>query len=409
MTYFKNTELASRYNISESTVRNWIKMAKDGRLDLTLTKANGRDYVANSVNNIPLVEKLVEKNRKYRNSLASKVVVPRPEFYKVFNQGQVYDIVRNLELHHEIPRQYNYFDSGAEEWDRYVEELAAEEAPNLLNRTVELIEENQSYLDRRISQYDIVNVVDVGVGNALPAKKLLSHILGRGKLGRYIALDISPDMLDIAQRNIHNWFNKDVAFEGYELDITHERFANILAEDYLSKDGKSAINLILFLGGTPYNLRNPDDAFRTINESMNLNDLLLYSDKLETSDTQPEWFKFDHQPGKIKVADRHRLVFNLLNIDEDFYDAEVGYDPAMRQLYARTRLKTALTIKFDFEEGERILEFEKGDVILLWRSQQVDADDVALQLKKNGFYMLHSSQTEDHEYIMAVAEVKRGL
>lgn len=383
-------------------------MAKEGKLDLTLSQENGRNYVANLPSNMPIIEKLVEENKKYRNTRSAKTVAPRSQFYKVFTQAQIYDIVRNLEIHHEIPRQYNYFDGGADKWDEYTQQLASEDVPNLLNRTTGLIAENQSYLDKRLDKYQRINVVDIGVGNASPAKELLGHLLDRGILGRYIAIDISVEMLEIAERNIKEWFGGRVAFEGYQLDITFERFANILAEDYLKKGSKDAVNLVLFLGGTPYNFRNPDDAFRTINESMNPNDLLIYTDKLENEAMRPQWFDHNAKPGKLTLAPIHRLLFDLLNIDESFYDVEMGFDKENRQRYARARLKVALTLKFDFEDGERALEFEKGDTILLWRSWQMTATRVVGQFDRNGFYVLHSSQTEDHEYILNVAEVKRG-
>lgn len=408
MTYFKNVELAERYNISEATVRNWVKMTREAKLELTLVHEKGRYYVANTPRNLSVIEKLVEGNKKYRNSKSAKTVKPRPQFYDFFTQTQIYDIVRNLEIHHEIPRQYNYFDGGADAWDHYTEQLAHEESPNLLNRTTGLISENQSYLDRRLGKYRRINVVDVGAGNALPVKELLEHLLDQGILGRYIAIDISNELLQIAERNIAKWFKGRVAFEGYQLDITYERFANILAEDYLKRSANDTANLVLFLGGTPYNFRNPDDAFRTINESMNPNDLLVYTDKLETEDMRPQWFNYNAKPGKLTLAPIHRVVFDLLNIDESFYDVEMGFDKASHQRYARTRLKVALTLKFDFEDGERVLEFEKGDTILLWRSWQMTSSEVINQFERNGFYVLHSSQTEGHDYILNVAEVWRS-
>ncbi len=408
MTYFKNVELADRYNISEATVRNWVKMTREGKLELALVQEKGRYYVANTPRNLPLIERLVVDNKKYRNSRSAKVVKPRPQFYKLFSQTQVYDIARNLEIHHEIPRQYNYFDGGADEWDHYVQHLAHEKEPNLLNRTTELIAENQSYLDKRLARYRYVNVVDIGAGNALPVKELLGHLLQQGLLARYIAIDLSTQMLSIAERNIKKWFGNKVTFEGYPLDITYVRFADILAKDYLRSGASDTANLVLFLGGTPHNFRNPDDAFRAINESMNPNDLLIYTHKLETGDVRPEWFDHDVKAKKSTLAPRHRLVFDLLNIDESFYDVEVGFDKDTRQRYARTRLKVALTLKFDFVDGERILEFEKGDTILLWRLWQMLSSDVMDQFERNGFYVLHASQSEDHKYILAVAEVKRN-
>jgi uncharacterized SAM-dependent methyltransferase/transposase len=406
MNYFKNVELAQKYSVSESTVRNWVRMAKQGKLELVLSAASGRLYVANSPSNMPIIDKLVEENRKYRNSLAAKSIAPRPQFYEVFTQSQIYDIVRNLEIHHEVSRQYNYFDGGADKWAEYVERLASENESNLLNRTTGLITENQSYLDRRLAKYKCVNVVDIGVGNALPAKELLSHLLEQGVLGRYIAIDISAEMLEIAKRNIKGWFGDRVIFEGHQMDITYERFAGILTKDYLKKRGRDSTNLILFLGGTADNLRSPDDAFRTINESMNPSDLLLYTNKLETEEMRPQWFDYTAKPGKLSLAPTHRLVFDLLNIDESLYDVEMGFDAQTRQRYTRTRLKLALKLKFDFDDGERTIEFEKGDTILLWRSWQMTAPDVAAQFDRNGFYALHSSQTEDRKYIMTLAEVE---
>lgn len=408
MTHFKNVELASRYKISESTVRNWVKLSKEGKLNLTLTNTKGRFYVANLASNMPIIERLVEENRKYRNSRSAKTITPRPQFYRLFTQAQMYDIVRNLEIHHEIPRQYNYFDGGAGEWDKYVEQLAVEDAPNLLNRTTGLLQENQGYLDRRLARYKKINVVDIGVGNALPVKEFLGHLQELGILSRYIAIDISSEMLEIAEHNIKEWFGGKIAFEGHQMDITFERFANVLAQDYLKNSAKDAANLVLFLGGTPDNLRIPDDAFRTINESMNPNDLLLYSNKLEREGMRPQWFDYSAKPGKLTLAPIHRLVFDLLNIDESFYDVEMGFDPRINQRYTRAKLKVALTLKFDFEEGERSVEFDKGDTILLWRSWQMTAADIAAQFDRNGFYVLHSSQTDDREYILTVAEVKHS-
>jgi SAM-dependent methyltransferase len=409
MTYFKNVELASRYNISESTVRNWVKIAKEGKLDLTLSEHKGRSYVANLPSNIPIIERLVEENKKYRNSRSARTVTPRKEFYTLFSQSQIYDIVRNLEIHHEIPRQYNYFDGGADEWDKYTNKVAEDDIPHILTRTITLLSENQNFIDRRLSRYEQINVVDIGVGNALPVKELLAHLLELGKMGRYIAIDISDDMLKIAENNIKGWFGDNITFEGHQVDITSERFATLFTRDYLKKNSKEIANLVLFLGATPSNFRRPDDSFRNISESMNPNDLFIYTDKLETGDTQPEWFNYDSRPGKLALASRHRLVFDLLNIDESFFDVEMGFDPDSRQRFARARLKVALTLKFVFNDGERLVELERGDSILLWRRYlETSFDGVINQLSRTGFYVSHFSQAEDHEYIMAIAEIRRN-
>jgi len=406
MRYFKNIELSKKYHISLGTVRNWIEAAKQDKLGLELFFVDDKCYVANTPGNTAIIEELVEEGKKYRNSKVAKTVTPKTEFYNLYNQAQIYDIVRNLEIHHEIPRQYNYFDGGAGNWDEHAQRLAAEDEPNILNRTIELLDENQRYIDKRLEKFNRINVIDIGPGNALPVKALLAHLLESGRLGRYIALDISEEMLHIAERNIKEWFGNKVAFEGYVLDINYERFANHVAEDYLQYGGRDTMNLVLFLGATSGNLKLPDDAFNTIHHSMNRNDLLVCTDMLATEEMRPEWFNFSPKQNSSTLAPNHRFIFDLLNIDESFYDVEMGFDPELRQKYVRVRLKVALTIKFAFDVGEYLLEMDKGETILLWRFCIITAREVEYRHDRTNLHILHSSESDDSQYILTMSRVK---
>jgi len=405
MLYFKNPELAKLHHVTLRTVLNWIEAAKQGKLDLALHTENGKSYVANTARNVATIKQLVEERRKYRNSRAVKVVTPRPEFYKLYTEAQIYDIVTNLEIHHEIPRQYNYFDGGAYRWKEYTQRLAGENGPNLLRSTIDLLNRNSFYVDSLIGDAKRVNIVDIGVGTADPCRGLLTRLLEKGILGRYIAIDISSDMLQIAEQNIKEWFGGKIAFEGYDFDINYDRFANILAEEYLKND--DSVNLVLLLGGTHCNFRNPDGAFRIIHDSMNVNDYFIHTQKLDSEDTR-RYFDFHaEQPSQTVPPPMHRAVADFLNIDESLYELEMGYDEQRKERYEKIRFKVALKIKFEFSVGERTLEFNKGDSVLLWRYIQQSAKDVIRQFERNDFYMLHSSQTQDQEYILTVSRVKR--
>ena len=406
MLYFRNFELAKKYRISEGTIRNWIKTAREGKLSLEIYEESGKYYIANIPANTPLIERLVDANRKYRNSASLKVIEPKTEFYETFTESEVYEIVRNIETHHEIPRQYNYFDGGAVEWDKYAQRLAEEDSPNLLNRTVDFLADNREYLDLMLTKYATVNVIDVGPGNGLPVKDLLSHFLERGKLGKYIAIDVSSDMLKIARDNITTWFGGTVEYEEYKLDITHERFGAFLARDYVDRGANDHCNIVLLLGGTPDNLRKPDDAFWTVHESMNVNDLLIYTDKLETEEMRPQWFDYTVKPGKLSLSPMHRVVFDMLNIDDSFYDVEMGFDERIGERYTRARFNVALTLKFKFGGGTRVITLEKGDAVLLWRSWQITNQNYMRQFTHNEFHVVHMSQTQDKQYIMVIAQVE---
>lgn len=406
MLYFKNIELAEKYHISLGTVRNWIEAARQGKLDIVLHTKNDKSYVANTVSNILAIERLVEGRKKYRPHRALKILTPKPEFYSLYSQAQIYDIVTNLEIRREIPRQYNYFDGGASRWDEYIQRVEKEGVPSNLTMTRKLLAKTEAYIDDLTSPYQKINVIDIGTGNAMPVKDLLTHLLTQNRLGRYIAIDISPAMLNIAKRNVKKWFGDQVTFEGHELDITRDRFSHILAEEYIKNASKQTGNLILFIGGTLQNFRKRDVPLQVINDTMGANDLLVHTQKLDTTFTRKQ-FDFSPQPGQQSLPPIHRLVVELLNIEPSLYDIELGYDEHRKERYERIRLRVSLNIKFGFEAGERLISLNKGEAILLWRASQDSALDLINQFDRNDFYVLQSSQTEDQEYILTVSKVKR--
>ncbi|GGW15187.1 hypothetical protein GCM10018980_39990 [Streptomyces capoamus] len=403
--YYSARDLSYTYNVSVPTVYNWIEAAKIGKLDLELYEHGGRSYVRKSASNIAALERIVAERKKYRPRHAVKEITPRDEFYRVYNEAQVYDILVELEKYHEVDLEYNYFDGGANNWHEYTNRMATEGTSNSITCTVELLGLSLAYLDKLLAEYDRVNLVDIGVGNALPVRGLIEHLLKSKKLGRYIALDISPEMLHLAERNIKEWFGGEVKFEDYVLDIKHERFGHLLAEDYL-KDERVA-NIVLFLGGTPNNFREPDDAFRAIHDSMRKDDIFISASKLDTTNTRRA-IDFSAAGATDALMDPIvRFIFDMLNIDKGLYEVEKGYDEDLKQRYLRIRFTSAVAMTFKFQEGKQTLEFNKGDRILFWRAWHMTPTDIVEQLERNSFYMLYSLQTVDRQYMLNISQIKR--
>jgi SAM-dependent methyltransferase len=406
MLYLKNTDLAETYHVSLRTVLNWIEASKEGKLDLQLYDHNSRQYIANTTKNIAKIEQIVQDRKKYRNKRGYKVITPKPEFYQLFNNHQIIDIILALDTYKEVPRQYNYFDGGADYWDRYVLRLASEQTPNLLNQTVKLLDVNQGYFDELLSQYKRVNVIDLGVGNAVPIRGVLERLLAKGSLSRYIGLDISPRMLEIAEHNINEWFEGQVKFEGHQLDVNYDRFIDLLAAGYTAQDSSAeAINLIFFLGGTLENLRSPDAALKVIHNSMGRNDLFIQTLKLDSHRTR---HFFDFSPGTQvqPLAPQYKFLVDLLGIDESYYEVEMGFNKEEHCRYLGIKLKVALSIDFSLSSGEhRMINFNKDSDILVWRYWHQGAFDVVTQLRSNDFSTILASQTEDQDYIMTVSRV----
>lgn len=407
MQYFKNVELTKLYPVSEAAVRKWISAAQKGKVDLQLYEQGGKVHIANTSRNQHIIEELVEKGKKYRNSRGHKAVSPTAHFYKLYTHKQVLDIISNLEIYHEIPHQYSYFDGGARYWDDYAQRLITEETPNTLNSTVELLRASIGNLDDLLEGYDRVNIVDLGVGNALPIKEVIAHLLyDNGVLGRYIGIDISNDMLKIAEKNIAQWFEGRVDFEGKVCDFTHERFDRFLTEESITGGSKIA-TVVFLLGDTLSNFRYPDDSLRTICNSMGRNDLFVYATKLD-SDQARRYFDFNIGIGMPQLSEDDKMLMDNLNIDESMYDVEQTYDPQLKARHVRAVLKIDITLNFKFPNGVRQVELHKGDGILLWRAWHQSVQEVLQRFDRNGFALLHASVAKDRHYLLTINEVGNG-
>jgi len=139
---------------------------------------------------------------------------------------------------------------------------------------------------------------------------------------------------------------------------------------------------------------------------MGANDLLVHTQKLDSVATRRH-FDFSSQPGEQILPPIHSLVVEMLNIVPSLYEVELGYNKVSRERYERIRLKVALSLKFEFPDGEHMVNLEKGESLLLWRASQDTALSVVREFDQNDFYMLHSSQTSDQEYILTVSRVQR--
>lgn len=405
MKYYKNTELANIYHVSEKSVRNWIDATLSSKLDLELHEINDRHYIANTTKNLDIIKSMVEERKKFTNSRAHKVVSPKPEFYELYTEEQILDIITNIDTHREIPLKYSYFNGGAVYWEEYIQKLLKETTPNPLSSSIKLIELNQNYIDT-ILDGNKVNIVDLCIGDGMPAMKLLTHLHEKNQINRYVGIDFSKDMLDIATQNVRQWFGNAFNFETHSRDLNYDRFEDVLRKDIL--DGDKPINVVLLLGGTLTNFKDPDLALRIVNASMGRDDYLIYSRKLDTEASR-RYFDFYLGDDSQKLAARHALLPNLLGIDEALYEVEQFFDQTKKARFIQIKFKLDTTIDFLISGQQKQLSIRKGETVLIWRAWHQSSMDVINQFDQNGFDLLQASLTENKEYLLTISKVKMGI
>jgi uncharacterized SAM-dependent methyltransferase len=387
--------------VSDKTVRNWIEGARKGKNDLVLFDYADKWFVADVLENEGTLEKLVESGRKYRNGRTYKEVSPVDAFYKLYTQKQVIDIAHNLEKYSEYPLHYRYDGAAATYWSTYLQRLYDSDRSNYLTATIDLLQTNRSYLDSLLVQYQQVDVVDIGVGNGLAVKGLLSHLVEKGMLRKYIGIDISKDLLDLTTHNLRAWFGSSLQIETHVRDITNERFFEQLATD---SSGGSCVNLVLFLGGAVTNFKEPDTALKTIRDSMGKNDLLISTIKLDQQKTQ-RFFDFNIASDKAILPMQSKMALDLLSIRPEFYGVEQFFDKQHKSRFVQARLRSAISIRFDIGDFKKTVTFQKGEAIILVRVWHFTTSEIALVYQDSGFYQLQTTSTQDKEYLMIVSTV----
>ncbi|HUS26145.1 MAG TPA: L-histidine N(alpha)-methyltransferase [Nevskiaceae bacterium] len=400
MKYFKNIELANLYNVSEKSVRNWIQSAKDGKLDLQLDIQNGRPYVANTLKNIAIIEDQVKKGKKYKNTRGFKIISPRPAFYKVYSDQQILNIISSLTIHHETPLQYTYVDGGAADWNLYANRLLEDQTPNILTRTLEILEASAKSLNKLLEDYEKVNIVDLGPGNGLPIRSTLERFMQEGRLNRYIPIDISKDMLTILEKNIKTWFGDSIQCEPQLKDVSYERFDDCLAKDF---GNDKIVNLVFLMGGTLANFRSPGQILEVINSSLGLNDVFIYNGYLDTPKTRRY---FDYYTSDKKVPVQDGIILDFLNIDESLYDVEQVFNEQERARTISIRPKIDLAIRFDLANGSRTIELPKNEPILIWRHWHKSLIETVDMLDKSGFDIMQATKSIDLQYAVLITKMK---
>lgn len=399
--YFKNTELIKMYGVSDKAIRNWIEKSRQGKIDLELLNMDGKTYIKDSFKNNAIVEQLVWSGKKYRNKRVHRIISPTEAFYSLYTKEQVIDIINSLEKYRETPVHYRYLGKGANYWDAYLHKLSNLDN-SYVTSTVELLKLDQPYIASLIERHKYVNIIDVGVGNGLSVKDFLGFVQRTGKLKKYIGIDISKSLLDKAERNIHTWFGDSIEIEKHVRDVNFERFADVISKDSYTQDAALTLNLVLSLGGTLTNFREPAQLVKTIQDSMGKDDLLITTLKLD-SEKARSFFDYDIPKDRTLLSFHDRYTLDLLSIDRSFYDVEQLFEEQTRCRYIRIRLKVSVTINFKVGDYVKQVELDKGEPILLIRMWHFKEREIVEILNKSGFALLKSSKTYNEEYALLIA------
>jgi uncharacterized SAM-dependent methyltransferase len=400
MGILKNSRVATKYRVSNPTVGKWITAAQDRKNNLEITKVKNKNYILDTEANHKELAFLAERGGKYKNKIGYELVEPNPEFYKIFNESQIIDIIINLRKKI-LPYKYFYWGQGSSYWDRFVNNRVSivndEEYKGV--KSIDLI---FNYILYRLGEYKSINLIDIGSGNGYPAKQLIQRVKNAHFKVDYSALDLSQDLLDILSKNMDKWYpeiNKSYVKHDIEFDLLR----NLLYSPR-NKKGEKGCNLVTMLGCTISNFPDIHRILRNISDSMSVGDYLLMDFQMSS--------KQDYENtrvglGQPEIRNLSTWLIEMLGINKDNLNFEVKYDEYLKANSQIYTLKKDIDIKIIVGKTRDIISLRQGDKIRGLFVKSYDINELLQEVQSASLFVDNLSfQPEKSEALMMCEIVK---
>ncbi|MDE1870076.1 MAG: L-histidine N(alpha)-methyltransferase, partial [Candidatus Micrarchaeota archaeon] len=187
----------------------------------------------------------------------------------LLSKRQEAELITSLQGRGEIPFKFAYLGKGAENWNR-IAKARAKTADNINSLEKELLEKRMPNFLEAFPNVKKLNLIDIGCGNGEPIFPVIDALKERGIEFRYVPLDISKEMLDLAVATVQKKYGK-VQCKPLLLDFEQGNFSDIAYE--LKEDGSS--NLFLFFGSTIGNQSDMGRVLTNFRDSMSSEDFLI--------------------------------------------------------------------------------------------------------------------------------------
>ncbi|GAB4147455.1 MAG: hypothetical protein OHK0017_09190 [Patescibacteria group bacterium] len=392
MNYLTNTEIAEKYGVSNPTVMRWINAAVEGKNNLQVEEFKNKFRVIDNRHNDAEMLRLTKKGKAFKPSLSRKVVKLSPDFYDLFTQVEVSDIANDLEYRRMVNLKYCYFNGGAYFWDKFYLKSHTETLSEMDQIIINSLQDIIYYL----GNCDI-NVIDIGPGNAYPLKHWMENL--KYRLKKYIAIDISKDIIKISTSNVAKWL-PGTQTKGYQVDIENNRLSSIFLENRSQKH--NVANLIMFIGNTINNVDDRIQVLKNIRSGMVENDHLVMSVSLDTPEQRSSLNYV-----KIEESEKHEeWLLEMLGLDVDKCTIRTFFDDEKRMKTKVMELDKSYTIIFDLFGESREVELLVHENINRWKHYLVSIPQLINELSIAGLQLASIKLTRDSNYAIVTAKAK---
>ena len=326
---------------------------------------------------------------------------PSSEFYSIFSEEEVLGIIHALEVRREIPLKYSYKGRGAQNWDNFYLKYVMPRWYRPSNVEIDLLRESFEDISDHLKSCAKVTLVDVGSGNSYPVKKFIQRLNKLGNINKYIALDISEDLLNLSSLNFKKWFPL-IEFVSHTIDIENSCLPKKLLDNQTSIENDNTANIILHLGVTMGNHQNRNGVLKNFRDSMGKNDLLVFTNEIGSNS---KWDGTVRGGFKYHVEQVYAWIKNNIGIRSQDCELVRKYDDKTDSIVANIKLRHNYAINFRFMEIDKTIEISKGEEITIWKQHKYEIPELLQEIERAGLQLVHSSTDKYLSNIMVICKI----
>lgn len=311
----------------------------------------------------------------------------------LLTKRQESELITSIKGRGEIPLKFQYLGEGAHNWDK-IAQLRSKKDRGIQNMESDLLKKRVSNFLDTFQNIRKLNVIDLGCGNGCPVFPILEWLNKRKIPYRYVPVDISKEMLELAIRNVRSKYK--VECKPVQLDFELGHFSDMIYG--LKEDGSS--NLMLFLGSTLGNHSDRHRVLTNFRDSMTSEDFLLIG--VEVTNI----FKIHKILPQYKGKLHENFLYFIpekIGIKRTQTKFDVSWNEAKQQVELRIILEEDQIIKI----GKEKFTLEKNEQVLLARSVKFNEWSFTKLLSEVGFRTELLTTTPDRGYILAMVQPTR--
>jgi len=310
----------------------------------------------------------------------------------MFTKKQEFELLTAIKGRGEIPLKFSYLGEGAHNWEAIAKERAKKGGINLTEGTL-LSSRAEDFL-RKYEGVTQLNVIDIGCGDASATYPILEKLNEKKIKFNYVPVDISEEMLNLAEKRIKRDFK--VESQKIVLDLDSGQFSDKMYG--LRKEGTA--NLLLFLGSTLGNFSDMHRVLSNILESMSSEDYLIVG--MEMTNLVKAEQLVSHYNAET-VLNLLTFIPNKIGLNSKNSEILISWNTSESRIEAKLKLHKNVKVKI----GSESFILEKDELLLLARSAKFTEWTFIKLLSDAGFRTELLTTSEDRGYTLSMIQPTR--